>query len=318
MGAPEAGALTEAFERERRGLLAHAYRMLGAYHEAEDVVQDTYVRALRGWAGFERRSSVRTWLYRIATNVSLSAIEGRGRRALSLGLGPDGTDPEGLGPWLEPFPTDPADLVTARESVRLAFVAGLQHLAPRQRAVLLLREVLDLSAAETGEALGMSVPAVKSALQRARARLAEAAPARDDVLDASSPRARELLAGYMAAWEASDAAAFREVLRADAAIEPVGSRTSYAGRVACLAFATPSMGAAGDWRMAATEANGQPAALAWFRGEPFGVAVLTVAEEGIVAITLFGDPKLAEAFEPGLTRGRPAGGSGPVWLPTTR
>jgi RNA polymerase sigma-70 factor (ECF subfamily) len=293
MGAPGAGALTEAFEAERRGLLAHAYRMLGAYHEAEDVVQDTYVRALRGWEAFERRSSVRTWLYRIATNVCLTVIEGRGRRALSLGL-----DPDDLGQWIQPLPTDPVDLVTARESVRLAFVAGLQHLAPRQRAVLLLREVLAFSATETGEALGMSVPAVKSALQRARARLAEAAPARDDVLDACSPRARELLAGYMAAWEASDAHAFREVLRADAAIEPVGSGTSYAGLEACLAFATPAMGAAGEWRMVATEANGQPAAVVWFRGEPYGVVVLTVAEDGIVAISLFGDPSLAGTFEP--------------------
>src|ERR671933_422240 len=100
---------------ERRGLLAHAYRMLGAYHEAEDVVQDTYVRALRGWETFEWRSSLRTWLYRIATNVCLTLIEGRGRRALSSGLGPDD-----LGLELEPFPTDPADLVIARESVRLA------------------------------------------------------------------------------------------------------------------------------------------------------------------------------------------------------
>ncbi len=291
MGAPEAGALTEAFERERRGLFAHAYRMLGAYHEAEDVVQDTYVRALRGWEAFEGRASVRTWLFRIATNVCLNVLEGRGRHALSFGLGPDDA-----GPWIEPFPTDPADLVTARETVRLAFVAGLQHLGPRQRAVLLLREVLAFSAAETGEALGMSVPAVKSTLQRARARLAEVAPARDDVLDASSPRARELLARYMAAWEASDADAFRAVLRADAAIEPVGAHVSYTGRESCLAFAAPSMGTAGEWRMAPTEANGQPAVVAWFRGEPFGVAVLTVAQEGIVAITLFGTPGLAGIF----------------------
>ncbi len=293
MGAPDAGALTEAFEAERRGLLAHAYRMLGAYHEAEDVVQDTYVRALRGWETFQGRSSPRTWLYRIATNVCLNVLEGRGRRTFCPGLGPD--DP---GLPLEPFPTDPADLVIARESVRLAFVAGLQHLTPQQRAVLMLREVLTFSAAETGQALGMSVPAVKSTLQRARARLAEAAPARDDVLEATSPRARALLAGYMAAWEASDADAFRDVLRADAAIVPVGSPTSYAGREACLAFATPAMGVPGEWRMAATEANGQPAALAWFRGEPFGVAVLTVAADGIVEITLFGDPKLAETFAP--------------------
>jgi RNA polymerase sigma-70 factor (ECF subfamily) len=102
----------------------------------------------------------------------------------------------------------------------------------------------------------------------------------------------------MAAWEASDADAFRDVLRADAAIEPVGSPTRYAGREACLAFATPALGTPGEWRMVATEANGQPAAVAWFRGEPFGVAVLTVAEEGIVVITLFGNPKLAETFTP--------------------
>ncbi|MEU4419615.1 sigma-70 family RNA polymerase sigma factor [Actinoplanes sp. NPDC024001] len=281
MGAPAAGALTEAFEAERRGLFAHAYRMLGAYHEAEDVVQDAYVRALRGWHTFEGRSSVRAWLYRITTNVCLTVIASRGRETPFV---------------VEPFPTDPADLVTERESVRLAFVAGLRHLAPRQRAVLLLREVLAFSAAETGETLGMSVPAVKSALQRARARLAEVAPDRDDVLDAASPRAQQLLAEYMAAWEASDADAFREVLRADAAIEPVGSGTTYAGRESCLAFAVPSMGVARQWRMVAIEANGQPAVVAWFRGEPFGVAVLTVAEDGIVAITLFGDPKLAENF----------------------
>jgi RNA polymerase sigma-70 factor, ECF subfamily len=293
MGTPDAGALTEAFERERRGLLAHAYRMLGASHEAEDVVQDTYVRALRGWESFEWRSSLRTWLYRIATNVCLTMIEGRGRRVVLTGLDPD----EGGSP-LEPFPTDPADLVITRESVQLAFVAGLQYLTAQQRAVLLLREVLAFSAAETGEALGMSVAAVKSTLQRARARLAEAAPARDDVLDAASPRARELLAGYMAAWEASNADAFRDVLRADAAIEPVGSPTAYAGLEACLAFATPAMGAAGDWRMVATEANGQPAAAVWFHGEPFGVVVLTVAADGIVAITLFGDPALTETFAP--------------------
>lgn len=284
MGAPEAGALTEAFERHRRGLLAHAYRMLGAYHEAEDAVQDTYVRALRGWAAFERRSSVATWLYRITTNVCLTAIETRARRAAPAPL--------------EPFPTDPADVVTARESVRLAFVAGLRHLAPRQRAVLLLREVLTFSAAETGETLGMSVPAVKSALQRARARLAEVAPARDDVLDATSPRARELLAGYLAAWESSDTDAFRDLLRADAAIEPIGAPEVYEGRDACLALAVPAMGPAGDWRMVPAEANGQPAAVAWCRGEPFGVAVLTATEQGILRITLFGDPKLTEAFPP--------------------
>jgi RNA polymerase sigma-70 factor (ECF subfamily) len=285
--------LTGAFERERRGLLAHAYRMLGSFHEAEDAVQDTYLRAARGWEGFERRSSVRTWLYRIATNACLSALDGRGRRALPSGLGPATDDPAAppdpldATAWIEPFPGDPADVVTAREGVRLAFIAGLQLLPPRQRAVLLLRDVLAFSAAEAGEALDLSVPAVKSALQRARARLDEAAPNRDEVLEPSSPRARELLAQYMAAWEASDPEAFRRVLRADAAIEPVGSRTWFAGRDVCVGFAAPSMGAPGDWRMVAATVNDQPAAAAWFHGERFGTAVLTVTAVGIQAVTLF-------------------------------
>ena len=303
MGSPEDEPLTDAFQRERRGLLAHAYRMLGSHHEAEDAVQDTYLRAMRGWPAFEHRSSVRTWLYRIATNACLTALDGRGRRALPSGLAPPSPDPaappDPLGPaaWIEPLPTDPADVVTAREGVRLAFIAGLQFLPPRQRAVLLLREVLAFSAAEVGAMLDLSVPAVKSALQRARARLDEAAPTRDDILEPTSPRARELLAGYLAAWEAADADAFGRVLRADAAIEPVGSRTWFAGRDTCLAFAAPGMGAAGDWRMVPVCANDQPAVLAWFRGEPFGLAVLTTAADGITAVTLFGDPALVGRFQ---------------------
>ncbi|WP_433295849.1 sigma-70 family RNA polymerase sigma factor [Actinoplanes sp. CA-030573] len=168
----EATTLTDAFERERRGLLAHAYRMLGVRDDAEDVVQETYLRALRGWPGFDGRASVRTWLYRIATNACLTALDGRKRRALpSSEAVADAVD------WVGPFPADPADSVTAREGVRLAFIAGIQHLPPRQRAVLLLREVLAFSAAETGEILELSVPAVKSALQRARARMDAVAPA---------------------------------------------------------------------------------------------------------------------------------------------
>jgi RNA polymerase sigma-70 factor (ECF subfamily) len=308
MGTAEVGTLTATFERERRGLLAHAYRMLGAYQEAEDAVQETYLRALRGWSSFQHRSSVRTWLYRIATNACLTALDGRGRRALPSGLGAPSThpdappDPLDRDAWIEPVPTaavaDPAEVVAAREGVRLAFIAGLQYLPPRQRAVLLLREVLAFSAAETGEMLDLSVPAVKSALQRARARLDEVAPARDDILEPTDPRARELLAGYMAAWEAADAEAFRRVLRADAAIEPVGSRAWFAGRESCLAFAAPSMGAPGDWRMVPVEANGQPAAAAWWHGAPYGVAVLTPSADGIARITLFGDPALVGLFEP--------------------
>jgi RNA polymerase sigma-70 factor (ECF subfamily) len=271
---------TDVFERERRGLTAHAYRMLGAWDEAEDVVQETYLRAVRGWPGFGQRSSVRTWLYRIATNACLTALDGRGRRALPSGsVGADG--------WIGPFAADPADSVTDLETVRLAFVAGLQYLPPRQRAVLLLREVLAFSAAETGEILDLSVPAVKSALQRARHRLDEVAPRRDDVLEPSDPRARELLDRYMAAWAAADPVAFRDLLREDASIEQAGSSTWASGRDTCLAFATPAMGAPGDWQMTPTVVNGQPAARARWHGHPYGMAVLTPTPSGILTITLF-------------------------------
>ncbi|MFI5893446.1 RNA polymerase subunit sigma-70 [Actinoplanes sp. NPDC051513] len=271
---------TDVFVRERRGLLSHAYRMLGAWDEAEDVVQESYLRAARGWAGFGQRSSVRTWLYRIVTNACLTALDGRGRRALPSGsLGAEG--------WIGPFAADPADSVTDLETVRLAFVAGLQYLPPRQRAVLLLREVLAFSAAETGEILELSVPAVKSALQRARHRLGEVAPRRDDVLEPADPRARDLLDRYMAAWAAADPVAFRDLLREDASIEQAGSATWASGRDTCLAFAAPSMGAPGDWRMAPTVVNGQPAATAWWRGDAYGTAVLTPTPSGILTITLF-------------------------------
>jgi RNA polymerase sigma-70 factor (ECF subfamily) len=298
----QARTLTDAFERERRGLIAHAYRMLGSHHEAEDAVQDTYVRALRGWDDFGGRSSVRTWLYRIATNACLTSLDGRRRRALPSGLGPaslspsEPPEPLGADAWITPLPTDPADLVTAREGVRLALIASLQYLPARQRAVLLLRTVLGFSASETGEMLDLSVPAVKSALQRARQRLDEVSPRRDDVLEPSDPRARSQLDGYMAAWEAADASAFGRLLRTDAAIEPVGSRVWFAGRDTCLAFASPSMGAPGDWRMVACEANDQPAAAAWCRGVPFGLAVLTPTPAGIAAVTLFPDPALTVPY----------------------
>jgi RNA polymerase sigma-70 factor, ECF subfamily len=300
-------ALTDEFERERRGLLAHAYRMLGSWDEAEDAVQETYLRAWRGRDAFEHRSSVRVWLYRIATNACLTALSGRARRALPSGLGGPATDPAAdadlAGPdaWIQPVPTslitpDPAADVVTRESVRLAFIAGLQYLPPRQRAVLLLREVLAFSAAEVAAALDTTVAAVKSSLQRARARLDEVAPSRDDVGEPSEPRARELLDLYMAAWERSDAAAFERVLRADAALESVPSRAWYAGKRTCVAFASRFLAEPGAWRMAATSANGQPAAVAWFHGEPFGVAVLTPAPDGVARITVFGDPGLVARF----------------------
>jgi len=299
--------LTGHLERERRGLLAHCYRMLGSWDEAEDAVQETSLRAWRGVETFQHRSSVRVWLYRIATNTCLTALDGRGRRALPSGLGPPGDDPaaapdvSGAANWIQPIPTasvfdDPATVVAGRESVRLAFVAGLQYLPARQRAVLLLREVLAFSAAEVAAMLDTTVPAVKSTLQRARATLGDVAPGRDELAEPSSARDRELLERYMAAWQDADVDAFERVLRADAAIEPVGSRTWFAGRSTCLRFAAPSMIGPGVWRMIAADANGQPATACWFRGEPFGIAVLTTAADGIARVTLFGDPGLVARF----------------------
>jgi RNA polymerase sigma-70 factor, ECF subfamily len=307
MVAAEAQPLTVHLERERRGLLAHSYRMLGSWDEAEDAVQETCVRAWRSWDGFQHRSSVRVWLYRIATNTCLTELRGRERRALPSGLGPPSSDPE-TGPelagpetWVQPIPTslvssDPATDVIAREDVRLALIAGLQYLPARQRAVLLLRDVLAFTSAEVAQMLDTSVVAVKSTLQRARARLEEVAPTRDDVLEPGDQRAREVLDLYLAAWERSDPHALERVLRADATLEGIPSRTWFAGKRTCLAFATQFLGSPGDWRMVPSSANGQPAARSWFRGEPFGLAVLTPAPEGIARITLFTDPRWVERF----------------------
>jgi RNA polymerase sigma-70 factor (ECF subfamily) len=288
--------LTDRFAGERRGLLAHAYRMLGSWDEAEDAVQDAYLRAFRAWSGFAHRSSVRVWLYRIVTNVCLTAAGRRGGRALPSSVAVEGGDR-----WIQPIPSslvgaDPEAEVVARESVRLAFVAGLQYLPARQRAVLLLREVLAFPAADVADMLGTSVAAVKSTLQRARARLAEVAPTPDRVAEPTDRRARELLDLYMAAWEAADPAAFQRVLRTDATLELVPSGERAHGNAACLALAAPSMDRPGAWRMAPTDANGQPAARVWWDGDPFGLAVLAPAADGIAAVTVFVDPALVDRF----------------------
>ncbi|WP_410641168.1 RNA polymerase subunit sigma-70 [Amycolatopsis sp. lyj-346] len=292
------------FEPYRRELLAHCYRMLGTPDEAEDVVQETYLRAFRAYDRFEGRASLRTWLYRIATNACLTALEHRGRLPLPSGLGPPSADPDAppvLGEdWPRPVPdelitpesADPAAIAIARDGVRLALIAGLQLLPPRQRAVLILREVLAFPAPEVAQMLGTSVAAVKSTLQRARATLRDAPEAGE----LTEPEQRELLARYMAAFMDSDLAALEQILREDAVIESPPSRTWFAGKRTCVAFLRHVMGEPGDWRMTPARANGQPAAAVWHRGEPFGVAVLTVGEGGIARITVFGFPDLAERF----------------------
>jgi RNA polymerase sigma-70 factor, ECF subfamily len=312
---------TEPFRRE---LIAHCYRMLGSLDDAEDIVQETYLRAWRSYDEFENRSSVRTWLHRIATNACLTALQHRSRRVLPSGLGGPSDDPHiapaPAGPavaWLQPIPDavvdpaadDPAAMVVSRESLRLALVASLQHLPAQQRAVLLLRDVLAFQAAEVAAMLGTTVAAVRSALQRARATMKDAAPAPDEITEPSEPRARELLAQYIAAFETADVAALERALRHDAALEMVGSRTWFAGRTTCLPYlATYVLGSPGDWRMLAIIANGQPAAAAYRRGadgalRAFGIAVLTVTPTGIARIVVFSDPDLATAFRPPETLG---------------
>jgi RNA polymerase sigma-70 factor (ECF subfamily) len=301
-----------ATEGYRRELLAHCYRMVGSVQDAEDLVQEVYLRAWRGWDRFEGRASVRTWLYRIATNACLTALQHKERRFVPSGLGAPSNDPhapvELAGPevdWVQPFPSssaDPAEIVAERNSLRLALIVSLQHLPPQQRAVLVLREVLAFPAAAVAEMLEISVPAVKSSLQRARATLGELAADRDEIAEPSDARAKALLDQYIAAFENSDAAALEKLLRTDTVLEFAPSRTWFSGLRTCLPYLENyALGSFGEWRMVATSANGQPAAGAYRRTaegryEPFGISVLTVAEDGLARITVFDDPGLFPAF----------------------
>jgi RNA polymerase sigma-70 factor (ECF subfamily) len=207
--------------------------MLGSAEEAEDLVQETYLRAWRSYEGFAGRSSVRTWLYRIATNVCLTAIERRGRRPLPSGLGAPSEDPQTpvvAGPevpWLQPFPDallagqheDPAAVAVSRAGIRLAFVAALQYLSARQRAMLILRDVLGWPAEEVADLLGTMTTAVNSGLRRGRAQLARALPAEDDLAEPAGPGQRALLERFAAAVENADARALAELLAHDVALE---------------------------------------------------------------------------------------------------
>ena len=315
-------AETEQFRRE---LLAHCYRMVGSAHDAEDLVQETYLRAWRSYAGFEGRASIRSWLYTIATNVCLTALEPRRIRLLPSGLtGPyDGPDrpPSPVAPgevsWLEPMldrwiappADDPAVAVVARESLRLALIASLQHLPARQRAIFILREALAFSAPETATILGTTTAAVKSGLQRARARLEALQPEPEELLEPTDERARSLLDGYMAAFERSDAGLLERVLRTDATLEATPFREWQAGRANCIhLLRTYVMGAPGDWRMFATTANGQPAAVVYHRGtervyRAHGIVVLAVTATGISRVVEFHDPALVATF--GFSGSRP-------------
>jgi RNA polymerase sigma-70 factor, ECF subfamily len=317
---PDSEAFVRDTEPFRRELLAHCYRMVGSVPDAEDLVQETYLRAWRFYDGFAGRSSMRTWLYRIATNACLTALSERARRVLPSTLSdpePDFTKPAALaGPdvsWLEPIPDelvgtdvladqDPAAIVIARGDLRLALIASLQYLPARQRAVLVLRDVLAFPAAEVAAMLSMTTVSVKSALQRARARLRERTPAAGEIAEPAAPQARALLDRYIAAFENADPAELERLLVRDATLEATPVASWFRGRATCVPFLRAHiLGEPGYWRMLPSSANGQPAAVAFTRDEqgayqPYGVVVLTVVRDGVSGIVSFGDPSLVRIF----------------------
>jgi RNA polymerase sigma-70 factor, ECF subfamily len=298
----------------RPELLAHCYRMLGSVHDAEDQLQETLLRAWRSYDQFEGRSSLRTWLYRIATNTCLRAIETRQRRPLPSGLGQPGADPSGPldaplpeVPWLEPMPdglisVDPAAVVISRTNVRLALIAALQYLPPRQRAVLILRDVLGWRAAEAADLLGTTTIAANSALLRARAQLRRAAPDEDELREPADPDVVALLNRYTAAFQNADITALAELLRDDAVIEMPPTPTWFAGRDQVTLFLrTHVLREPGRMRMMPIAANGQPAAAEYMRGDDgvyraFGIHVLGIAGTRISRICAFLDPSLFPVF----------------------
>jgi len=305
--------LTSRFRGE---LLAHCYRMLGSADEAEDLVQETFLRAWRSYDGFEGRASVRTWLYRIATNACLTAIERRGRRPLPSGLGGPTDDLEAPleaafdVPWLQPLPTalvavdgaDPAAVTASRAGVRLAFVAALQYLTARQRAVLILRDVVLWPAADVAKLLGTTTTAVNSGLRRARAQLAQVMPVEDELAEPDDAVARALLERFAAAIESADAAALAELLHADVVLEMPPFPTWYAGRDAVAGFVgSRLLTAPGDFELAAVTANGQAAFAVYRRAEQglyhaHALQVLTLTTTGIARIVAFVDPGRLASF----------------------
>ncbi|HET7131042.1 MAG TPA: sigma-70 family RNA polymerase sigma factor [Gammaproteobacteria bacterium] len=304
--------LAEPFRRE---LQLHCYRMLGSLHDAEDLVQDTLLRAWRGLAEFEGRASFRNWLYRIATNACLNALASRksARRVLPHALGPPAQtrpgEPADI-PWLEPYPDaelevgspapGPEARYEMREAVQLAFVAAIQYLAPRQRAVLLLRDVLGWSAAEAAQLLDVSVASVNSALQRARAAL-EARYAADSTPEPDEAR-RALLDRYVETWESADLDGLVALLKHDAILTMPPHREWYAGRAAIRSFFGYAWNLYDGFRLLPTAANAQPA-FGLYSRKPSSAAyhahslqVLTTRGAEIEILTNFRSPQSFAAF----------------------
>lgn len=296
--------LTQRYQRE---LLAHCYRMSGSVQEAEDLVQETFLRAWKAAGAFEGRSSVRTWLYRIATNVCLTNLEGRPRRPLPAGIGTpeamagDALETDHEIAWLEPVP-DAAVVVAERDSIRLAFVAALQHLPARQRAVLIMRDVLRWTAAEVAEALDTTTAAVNSALQRAHAQMAERGLTEDTVCNELTPAQEQLLERYVDAFWRKDIGSIVSLLTAEATwdMPPFTSWFKGAANIGWL-IGNECPGGANDMPMLPTQANGQPAYGLYMRtpeGDftPFQLQVLELEGDRVRHVTAFFDHALFEKF----------------------
>ena len=309
-------AVERGFEEYRRELAAYCYRMLGSAFEAEDAVQETLVRAWRSFDSFEGRAAVRSWLYRIASNVCFDMLKGRQRRAMPIDLmepgrgdgAVGGTLPEHV--WLGPIPDaavvggagDPAEQAVAKESIRLAFVAALQHLPPRQRAVLILREVLKWKAGEVAELLDTTVVSVNSALQRARSTLADSNISDTNVSEPTDQAQQELLARYVDAFERFDVEALVSLLHADATMMmppyPLWMRgASEYGKW----LRGGGCGCRGS-RLMPVAANGAPAFAQW-RSSPDGgyeawsIHVLEISNGEITGINFFVDANLFPVFD---------------------
>ena len=308
--------------------------MLGSVHDAEDQVQETMIRAWRSYGDFEGRASLRTWLYRIATNACLRALENGSRRPLPSGLGAPGEYPEAPlpaarpeVPWLQPIPDalvsagpgDPAEIVALRQSTRLALIAALQYLPARQRAVLILRDVLRWRAAEVAELLGTTTTAVNGMLQRARARLEQAAPDADQIHEPADPADRALLDRYATAFQNADVPAVMQLLREDAVFEMPPEAAWFRGRELIGRFlAARVLTEPGRFRMIPTAANGQPALGTYLRGRDgeyraHSICVLTTAASRVTRVTSFNDASLFPIF--GLPQAAPAVPAVPAPVP---
>jgi RNA polymerase sigma-70 factor (ECF subfamily) len=305
---PPAGELEGRLERHRAELTAHCYRMLASPFEAEDAVQETFIRAWRGFDRFEGRAALRSWLYSIATNVCLDMLSGRERRARPMDLGgsqsPEAANLNTLGEttWIQPIPSglitaegDPAEVAVARETVRLAFVAALQHLPPRQRAVLILREVLRWQASEVAELLETSVASVNSALQRARATLAERDLSATDLSTPPEEADRALLERYVAAFESYDMDALGSLIKEDAIQSMPPYDMWLQGRADILEWwVGPGGGCRGSRVLPAPSANGSPTFGQYKPSpnggyDPWALQVLELSGGRIVEFTFFLD-----------------------------